>query len=161
MLRVFMNSGVLESLEKEYTQHLEGPRGTNEVGWLLAGSYENGSLNVLASIQAGELALSSCSHVKFDAEDQSKKMVLVRSKHGGMIFPCGVVHSHPGNQSHPSRGDYRGDLEWIKQLPGREGLFGIGTCQKQTCFSWYVLSENSPDYDPVEVTVIHGNDLRV
>ena len=39
----------------------------------------------------------------------------------------GVVHTHPGSLRHPSDGDFRGDIQWVGQLRGGEGVFGIGT----------------------------------
>jgi hypothetical protein len=80
---------------------------------------------------------------------------------------------------HPSEADYRGDRAWVKQLRGREGVFGIGTsevcedngiavakqprpnvqCMAKFRFSWYALAEGDRNYRPLEVAFTLGPDL--
>jgi hypothetical protein len=91
----------------------------------------------------------------------------------------GVVHTHPGSLRHPSGGDYRGDIDWVANLRGREGVFGIGTadadptadagvgwqpapnvqCLGGLCFSWYALGEGDRNYHPLPVEMNLGPDL--
>src|SRR5439155_13588721 len=56
---------------------------------------------------------------------------IVRQQDRGLAM-LGVVHTHPGSLRHPSRGDLRGDREWVPQLRGGEGVFGIGTADATT-----------------------------
>src|SRR5947199_253116 len=82
-----------------------------------------------------------------------------------------VVLTHPGTLRHPSNGDYRGDSVWVSQLRGREGVFGIGTVEKEgsgppwlverprphvqrqgrSRFTWYALSADDRDYRTLPV----------
>ena len=93
----------------------------------------------------------------------------------------GIVHTHPGSMRHPSDGDYRGDIEWIEKLRGREGIFGIGTadakrhppgavswqpaanvqCLGELCLSWYVLGEGDRNYRQLPVEMTLGPDLAL
>ena len=97
-----------------------------------------------------------------------------------LLFPrerrlklLGVVHTHPGTLRHPSRGDYAGDREWVAQLPGQQGIFGIGTVspkgyeqqqphtqqQDRLRFDWYSLHREDRRYQPRAIEVIAGPDL--
>jgi hypothetical protein len=91
----------------------------------------------------------------------------------------GVVHTHPGSLRHPSDGDYQGDSQWVGNLRGREGVFGIGTadaepvectpiavqpqrhmqCLGELCFCWYALGHGDRSYRPVPVGLTLGPDL--
>jgi hypothetical protein len=91
----------------------------------------------------------------------------------------GVVHTHPGSLRHPSSGDYRGDVDWVANLRGGEGVFGIGTadaepnaeagigwrpapnvqCLGNLSLSWYVLGVKDRNYRPLPVELTIGPDL--
>jgi hypothetical protein len=80
---------------------------------------------------------------------------------------------------HPSDGDFRGDSEWVGQLRGKEGIFGIGTadslpsngtavahqpkvnvhCLGKLRLSWYALAEGDSRYRPLPVRLTLGPDL--
>jgi len=96
------------------------------------------------------------------------------------VAVLGVVHTHPGSLRHPSDGDYRGDVKWVGQLRGGEGVFGIGTadgkierpgvawqpqphqqCLDEMCWSWYCLGENDRTYRSLPVAVTIGPDLAL
>jgi len=92
----------------------------------------------------------------------------------------GVVHTHPGSLRHPSKGDLRGDLEWVPQLRGGEGVFGIGTADAEKdaggtpiCshpqphvqtlgplrFSWYTLATGEKRYREIPIELTIGPDV--
>jgi hypothetical protein len=91
----------------------------------------------------------------------------------------GVVHTHPGTLRHPSSGDYRGDIQWVANLKGHEGVFGIGTADADTgveagiswqpasnvqCLgnlrlTWYVLGKDDQNYRVLPVELSIGPDL--
>jgi hypothetical protein len=90
----------------------------------------------------------------------------------------GVLHTHPGSLRHPSDGDYQGDSQWVGQLRGGEGIFGIGTadadssdglvarqpqsnmqCLGELCLSWYSLRQGDRHYRPLPVGLTLGPDL--
>ena len=92
----------------------------------------------------------------------------------------GVVHTHPGSLRHPSDGDYRGDSQWVGQLRGGEGIFGIGTadarcrqrrpgvarqprphvqCLGKLCFRGMRCGAASSRYRPLPVEMTLGPDL--
>ncbi len=87
----------------------------------------------------------------------------------------GVVHTHPGSLRHPSDGDFRGDSQWVGQLRGGDGIFGIGTADavgaarestethrqilNDLCFSWYALGQSDSRYRKLPVEVALGADL--
>jgi hypothetical protein len=90
-----------------------------------------------------------------------------------------VVHTHPGSLRHPSDGDLRGDGQWVGNLRGQEGVFGIGTadgpeaagevfayqprpnvqCLSGLRFSWYSLRQGDSAYRPLPVELTIGPDL--
>lgn len=82
----------------------------------------------------------------------------------------------------PSGGDLRGDRDWVVNLRGREGVFGIGTHihesedglentpvaqqpapnvlqYQQAAFNWYTLAQDDRRYQRVPVQVTIGPDL--
>src|SRR5262249_26463410 len=80
---------------------------------------------------------------------------------------------------HPSDGDLRGDEQWVANLRGQEGVFGIGTadgpetsnglfayqprahvqCLNGLRFSWYSLRQGDRSYRPLPVELTMGHDL--
>ena len=113
--------------------------------------------------------------MKFDAVVQGFASRLVRQSAPALTV-LGVVHTHPGSLRHPSSGDYAGDSLWVRNLRGREGLFGIGTADGSDAeagphaetanrlaaadlrLSWYLLGEHDRRYRSAEVEVIDGPD---
>ena len=118
-------------------------------------------------------------HVRFNSAAQAVASRAVRQKDRrlGMV---GVVHTHPGSLRHPSGGDYKGDREWVRQLRGGEGVFGIGTadaepvvdgttigchpspntlCLGDLRFSWYTLAAGDKNYRPAPIELTIGPDL--
>ena len=93
----------------------------------------------------------------------------------------GIVHTHPGSMRHPTQSDYSGDIVWIENLRGREGIFGIGTadaqphspgaiawqpaanqqCLDELCLSWYALRTGDRNYRPLPVEITLGPDLAL
>src|SRR5262249_6362116 len=91
----------------------------------------------------------------------------------------GLVHTHPGSLRHPSNGDYQGDSEWVRNLRGGEGVFGIGTADGkpdanglyaeqprphvqrlgELSLTWYGLRQGERNYRPLPVEVTLGPDL--
>jgi hypothetical protein len=117
--------------------------------------------------------------VKFNSAAQAVASRAVRQKDRRLAL-LGVVHTHPGSLRHPSRGDYSGDKEWVKQLRGGEGVFAIGTADAQPdadgtpvgchptpntqClgglrFSWYTLAAGEKKYKDAALELVIGPDL--
>ena len=123
--RVLLTDGVGRTLFEEYAGHRR-ERGEDETGWVLLGLRDAKEAVVLATLPAGALADSGSAHVRFNSEAQALASRVVRQADRRLSI-VGVVHTHPGSLRHPSDGDYRGDREWVANLRGREGVFGIGT----------------------------------
>lgn len=178
--RVVLTSEVSRTLFDEYQAHLEGPRGDEEIGWLLFGVRSHTEAVVLATLPAGTERNASHSHIRFDHVAQSLGYRVLRQWDRRLKL-LGVVHTHPGNLRRPSDGDYQGDSLWVEQLPGQEGIFAIGTadaprtpneyagiawnprphvqCREQLRLSWYALATGDRNYRPLPVEVNVGDDL--
>jgi proteasome lid subunit RPN8/RPN11 len=176
--RVILADGVGHTLFEEYAAHRKEARGDEETGWLLLGLREENSAVVLATLPAGMLRDASVSHVLFNSMAQAIGSRIVRQRDRRLVM-LGVVHTHPGSLRHPSDADYRGDSRWVRQLRGREGVFGIGTADGdgsdgslfveqprpsvqrlgELSLSWYALGEGDATYRPLAVEVTLGPDL--
>jgi hypothetical protein len=117
-------------------------------------------------------------HVQFNSAAQIVGSRIVRQVDRRLTI-LGVVHTHPGSLRHPSDGDLRGDVIWVGQLRGQEGIFGIGTadakpglgvpvayqpkpnmhCLDKLRFSWYALRGGDKNYRPLPVDLTIGPDL--
>jgi len=176
--RVVLTDEVSRTLFEEYTAHREGNRGDEETGWVLLGVREVNEAVVLATLPAGAERSAGVSHVRFNASGQALASRIVRQWDRRLTM-LGVLHTHPGSLRHPSDGDYAGDSQWVGQLRGGEGIFGIGTadgepadgllvahqpqdnmqCLGELCFSWYSLTHGDRHYRPLPVTLTLGPDL--
>ena len=176
--RVLLTDGVAHTLFEEYALHRSAARGEEETGWVLLGLRAADEAVVLATLPAGAEADASAAHVRFNSEAQAVAYRVVRQVERRLTI-VGVVHTHPGSLRHPSDGDFQGDREWVANLRGKEGVFGIGTCDgpdggsplfahqprpNVQClsglrFSWYALGRGDADYRalPLELTI--GPDL--
>ena len=117
--------------------------------------------------------------MRFNSTAQALGSRIVRQADRRLTL-LGVVHTHPGSLRHPSDGDFRGDSQWVGQLRGGEGVFGIGTadapagppaalfayqprpnvqCLGELRFSWYALGHGDPGYRPLPVELTLGPDL--
>src|SRR5689334_14251331 len=154
--RVTLTDEVGRTLFEEYAAHLTGDRGDEETGWLVLGLRQEDEAIVLATLPAGTRREAGVAHVRFSSSAQAVGSRIVRQL-DRRLTPLGVVHTHPGSLRHPSDGDYRGDSQWVGQLRGQEGVFGIGTadakrgngtvfgvqpkphvqCLGELCLSWY------------------------
>ena len=174
---VVLTDEVSRTLFEEYAAHRSTERGTEETGWVLLGHREASRAVVLATLPAGAERDAGREHVRFNAEAQALASRIVRQADKRLSL-LGVVHTHPGTLRHPSSGDFRGDREWVQNLRGGEGIFGIGTVadrvpktgvaihpQPQTLqyadlrFDWYTLAEGEKKYRPVPVELTIGPDL--
>jgi len=169
---------VSRTLFAEYADHRAGERGSEETGWALLGLRERDEALVLATLPAGMERNASQAHVRFNSSAQALASRIVRQNNRRLRL-LGIVHTHPGRLRHPSDGDLRGDRQWVGQLRGGEGVFGIGTadadddpqpgvawqpqphrqCQSGLDWSWYVLAEGDRNYRPLPVEVTLGPDL--
>jgi hypothetical protein len=133
---------------------------------------------VLATLPAGTKRDAGVAHVLFDTAAPAFGYRIVWQLDRRLTI-LGVVHTHPGSLRHPSDGDYRGDAQWVAQLRGKEGIFGIGTadalpehgtpigrqpkpnlqCLGKLCFAWYALAVGDPNYRPLTVELTLGPDL--
>jgi proteasome lid subunit RPN8/RPN11 len=176
--RLLLTDGVGRTLFEEYAGHRAEARGEEETGWVLMGLREAEEAVVLATLPAGTRADASAAHVLFNSTAQAVASRIVRQSDRRLTI-LGVVHTHPGTLRHPSEGDLRGDGQWVGQLRGREGVFGIGTadaatpagaqfawqprphvqCMGDLRFSWYCLRDGERDYRPLPVEVTIGPDL--
>ncbi len=176
--RVVLTDGVGRTLFEEFAGHRVESRGDEETGWVLLGLREAREVVVLATLPAGTLRDASVAHVRFNSNAQALASLIVRQSNRRLNM-VGVVHTHPGSLRHPSDGDLRGDGQWVANLRGKEGVFGIGTadglsspgelfasqprpnvqCLNGLRFSWYALRQGDRAYRtlPVELTI--GPDL--
>lgn len=176
--RVILTDEVSRTLFDEYAAHREGSRGEEETGWLLLGLREVNEALVLATLPAGFRSRASQTHIWITTSAHAVASCIVRQQDRRLRI-LGVVHTHPGSLRHPSNGDYRGDSQWVGQLRGCEGIFGIGTadgacspglpvarqpqphlqCLGELSFSWYTLKEGDHQYRPIEIALTLGPDL--
>jgi proteasome lid subunit RPN8/RPN11 len=175
---VLLTDEIGRFLFREFAQHREGARGEEEIGWVLLGVRENDHALVLATLPAGAQRSAGVAHVQFNSVAQALASRIVRQWDKRLSI-VGVVHTHPGKMRHPSDGDFQGDSQWVGQLRGGEGVFGIGTADGpeereplvavqpephlqtlgELCFSWYGLREGDRRYVPLEVRLTLGPDL--
>jgi len=176
--RVVLTDGVGRTLFEEFASHRSEARGEEETGWLLLGLREAREAVVVATLPAGTLRDASVAHVRFNSSAQVLASRIVRQT-DRRLTTLGVVHTHPGSLRHPSDGDLRGDGQWVANLRGKEGVFGIGTadgvptpgdlfayqprphvqCLKGLRFSWYALHQGDSAYRPLPVELTIGPDL--
>jgi proteasome lid subunit RPN8/RPN11 len=176
--RVTLTDEVSRTLFEEYAAHRDGPRGHEETGWVILGLREADEAVALATLPAGAESSAGIAHVRFNTSAQALGSRIVRQTDRRLTI-LGVVHTHPGSLRHPSDEDYRGDVEWVNQLRGGEGVFGIGTaddkggdeelyarqprphvqCLGPLCLSWYVLGSGDRNYRPLAYGLTLGPDL--
>jgi len=176
--RVVLTDGVGRTLFEEFAGHRAEARGEEETGWVLLGQREAREAVVLATLPAGALRDASVAHVRFNSNAQALASRIVRQSNRRLSM-LGVVHTHPGSLRHPSDGDLRGDGQWVGNLRGQEGVFGIGTadgpeaagevfayqprpnvqCLSGLRFSWYSLRQGDSAYRPLPVELTIGPDL--
>ncbi len=163
--RVVLAADVARTLLDDFAEHRAGPRGDEEVGWVLLGVREENEVLVLATLPAGADREAGVAHVHFNSTAQAVACRIVRqgNRRLGIV---GVVHTHPGTLRHPSDGDFQGDSLWVGRLRGSEGVFGIGTAdgkpangkpvsypehmqgEGELCFSWYCAGRRRPPLSP-------------
>jgi len=176
--RVLLTDGVGRTLFEEFASHRAEARGEEETGWVLLGLRGANEAVVLATLPAGALRDASVAHVRFNSNAQVLGSRIIRQTDRRLTM-LGVVHTHPGSLRHPSDGDLRGDAEWVANLRGKEGVFGIGTadggetsgalfayqprphvqCLNGLRFSWYSLRQGDAAYRPLPVELTIGPDL--
>lgn len=176
--RVSLADDVSRALFAEYAGHRASERGKEETGWVLLGIRRADEAVVLATLPAGAGREADEAHVRFNSAAQAFASRVVRQGHRQLAL-LGVVHTHPGSLRHPSSGDYRGDIDWVANLRGGEGVFGIGTadaepnpdagiswqpapnvqCLGELCLSWYALGTKDRNYRPLPVELTIGPDL--
>jgi hypothetical protein len=176
--RILMTDGVGRTLFEGYASHRAAARGEEETGWVLLGLRHAREAVVLATLPAGTRADASVGHIRFNSNAQAVGSRIVRQADRRLTI-LGVVHTHPGSLRHPSDGDLRGDGQWVCQLRGREGVFGIGTadavpdpkalfayqprphvqCLGELRFCWYALRDGESAYRPLPVGWTLGPDL--
>ena len=162
----------------EYEAHRKTDRGAEETGWALLGLRRGDEAVALASLPAGAGRDAAVGHVRFDSAAQAFASRVVRQGRRQLSM-FGVAHTHPGSLRHPSSGDYRGDIGWVANVRGGEGVFAIGTADAQPrgdariawqpapnvqCLgdlrlSWYVLGVGDRNYRPLPVELTIGPDL--
>lgn len=177
LAKLTLTDEVSRTLFAEFAQHRRTERGDEETGWTLLGYRDGDEALAVATLPAGAERHASQGHVRFNSTAQAFASRLVRG-HDKRLTLLGVVHTHPGSLRHPSDGDYRGDVRWVGQLRGGEGVFGIGTVEgkieragvawqpqpHQQClddmrWSWYCLGEHDRTYRALPVAVTLGPDL--
>jgi hypothetical protein len=180
--RVYLTGEVNRTLFEEYAAHRASDRGREETGWVLLGVRGPDEATVLATLPAAADRDAGEAHVWITGPAHVLASRIVR-QHDRRLTMLGVVHTHPGSLRHPSKGDLRGDREWVPQLRGAEGVFGIGTadagtengsapgtaagsspkphvwCVSGLRFSWYTLADGDWRYHPVPVGLVEGPDL--
>ncbi|MBY0514473.1 MAG: Mov34/MPN/PAD-1 family protein [Gemmataceae bacterium] len=177
---------VSRTLFEEYAAHRATDRGKEETGWVLLGLRLADEAVVLATLPAAADRDAGEAHVWITGPAHLLASRIVRQCDRRLTM-LGVVHTHPGSLRHPSKGDFRGDREWVPQLRGGEGVFGIGTADAPTDgasppggpdpaavgshprphvqtlgglrFSWYTLAAGDRKYREVPVELTIGPDL--
>jgi proteasome lid subunit RPN8/RPN11 len=175
---MLISSGVGQTLVQGYRNHLNQERGDEETGWLLMGYREKKHAVVVAAVPSGEFREASSTHVKFNSQAQVVAGRLLRQLHDKLEV-LGLFHTHPGRLRHPSSGDYQGDIQWVKKLPGKQGVFGIGTVDHESPirgefatkiaintfsmtgmrFDWFSLASGDSNYVKVPIRWTLGEDL--
>jgi hypothetical protein len=178
--KLVLTDEVSRVLFDEFAAHRRGERGQEETGWALLGVRLRSEAIVLATLPAGTRRDAGNSHVGFDAMAQAAACRVVKQGNRQLTM-LGIVHTHPGSMRHPSDGDYRGDIVWVTNLRGEEGVFGIGTadakrhspdeiawqpaanaqCLGELCLSWYSLRAGDRNYRPLPVEITLGPDLAL
>jgi len=187
LTRVVLTDEVSWSLFEEYAAHRASARGHEETGWVLLGVRSADEALVTATLPASADRDAGEAHVWITGPAHVLASRIVR-QHDRRLTMLGVVHTHPGSLRHPSRGDLRGDKEWIPQLRGGEGVFGIGTadatgevhaprgpgvaesaiaatpkphvqCLGPLRFSWYSLATGESAYREMPVSLTLGPDV--
>lgn len=182
-----LTDDVCRTLFEEYAAHRASDRGAEEIGWLLLGRRDADEATVLATLPAGTMRDAGEAHVRFNGPAQAVGYRIVWQE-DRKLTTLGVVHTHPGSLRHPSKGDLRGDREWVPQLRGGDGVFGIGTadaanekgradepegpppgvarnpkphvqCLGTLRFSWYGLAAGDRRYRELPVGLTIGPDL--
>ncbi len=176
--RIVLTDEVSRTLFDEYADHRNGKRGHEETGWVILGLREANEAVALATLPAGADSQAGVAHVRFNSSAQALGSRIVRQADRRLTM-LGVVHTHPGTLRHPSDGDYRGDVVWVEQLRGGEGVFGIGTaderprspeilarhpkphvqCLGTLRFSWYALGQGDNRYRALPYEITLGPDL--
>jgi proteasome lid subunit RPN8/RPN11 len=177
--RLILTDGVSRTLFEEYARHRAEARGQEETGWVLLGLRQAVEATVLATLPAGAERDAGVAHVRFNCEGQAVGSRMVRQLDRRLTI-LGIVHTHPGSLRHPSDADYAGDVAWVAQLRGGEGVFGIGTAdgpddERSTIvgeqpkphllsladlnFAWYALGAGENTYRPLPVALTLGPDL--
>jgi hypothetical protein len=177
--RVVLTDEVSRTLFAEYAAHRASPRGAEETGWLLFGVRTADEAVGLATFPAAADRDAGEAHVWITGPAHLLASRVVRQEDRRLAL-LGVVHTHPGSLRHPSRGDLDGDRDWVPQLRGGEGVFGIGTadatdgpggtpvstaprphaqCLGDLRFTWYTLAAGDKKYRPVPVELAIGPDL--
>jgi proteasome lid subunit RPN8/RPN11 len=176
--RVVLTDGVGRTLFEDFARHQQSDRGHEETGWLLLGLRRETEAVVLATLPAGASRDAGVAHVRFNSAAQMVASRILRQQERQLGI-LGVVHTHPGTLRHPSNGDYTGDSLWVHQLRGREGVFGIGTLEKDDVgspwlverprphvqrqgkrrFTWYALAAGDAAYRTIPVEFTLGPDL--
>lgn len=173
--RALVTEGVVDTLFQDFAVHRASDRGEEEIGWLLLGHREQDHMVVEATLPAGANRDAGVAHVRFSSPEQIIASRILRQEDRRLCI-LGVVHTHPGSLCRPSKGDYRGDSEWVQRLRGQEGLFGIGTadgkeeaviasddldsvqCRGSLLFSWYALAAGDEDYRRIPIETVGGAD---
>lgn len=170
--RLVLTQGVCQTLFQEVTAHHQTDRGHEETGWLLLGFRNVSEAIGVATIPAGLSRDAAEAHVKFASDVQELAQRIIRQDLK-QLRVLGVIHTHPGHLRHPSSADYRGDITWVANLFGNEGVFGIGTVehgqtteskpyeirQQHLRFSWYALHVNDRNYRRISVELVPGPDV--
>jgi hypothetical protein len=177
--RVVLTDEVSRTLFDDYAAHRASDRGKEEIGWVLLGLREADQAVALAALPAPTDRDAGEAHVWVTGPAHLLASRVIRQDDRRLQM-LGVVHTHPGSLRHPSAEDLKGDREWVPQLRGGEGVFGIGTadaandaegtptatnpkphvqCLGGLRFSWYTLAAGDKKYREVPVVLTIGPDL--
>lgn len=178
LARVVVTDEVSRTLFGEYAAHRAGDRGAEETGWLLLGRRRADEVVVLATLPAPSNRDAGEAHVWVSGPVHLLAQRVVRQQDRSLSL-VGIVHTHPGSLRHPSRWDYKGDKEWVRQLRGGDGVFGIGTADAELDaaddpaakpnmtrhgglrFSWYTLATGDKNYRDAPLELAPGPDLAL
>ena len=177
--QVVLSDRLCRTLLEGYQEHLRSGRGHLETAWILLGRRQQEQALALAALPAGARSDAGVAHVRIHGPSHAVFYRILKQFHRDLDL-IGIVHTHPGALHHPSSGDYEGDADWVRQLRGQEGIFGIGThieaertdgsediatqpeahilCYGDVRFDWYALARGDANYRPLPLQILPGPD---
>ncbi len=124
-IKVRMAARIYRRLLRDYLEHLDGPDGDKETGWIPLGEPRNGELVVTGLVAKGPKADASWGDFTIDNEFLFAALLLQQSKAPAGV--AGLVHTHPGGMDWNSTTDLGTDKDNVKTVAGGAAIYPIFT----------------------------------